>query len=127
MIKRLSVVVLLALFIVILNAGCSSTNIKGETHKSFSNAKTENSVYKIQVDKSIKYINLDLEANIKNGNFKFTINDPDGKIYRSKGTDKDTRGLDINLKIESPKKGDWEIIFELDEAIGEYRCIWEAK
>jgi len=127
MIKRLSVVVLLALVISILNTGCYSSNIKGEAHKSFSNARTENLVYKIQLDKRIKYIDLDIEANIKKGDFKFTINDPDGEIYRSMGTDKDTRAFDINFKIESPKKGDWEIILELDEAIGEYRASWKAK
>jgi len=127
MIKRLSVVVLLALVIGILNTGCSSSNIKGEAHKSFSNVRTENLVYKIELDKEIKYINLDIEANIKKGDFKFTINDPDGEIYTSMETDKDTRELDINFKIESPKKGDWEIILELDEAIGEYRASWKAK
>lgn len=126
MIKRFTVL-LFAIFIIILNIGCSRTNIKGETHKSFHNSRTESSVYKIQVDKNIKYIKIDLDAEINTGEFKIAINDPTGKKYWSKGTDQDTRGLDIDFKIENPKKGDWEIIIELDGAIGEYRCSWEAR
>ena len=123
--KRL-IILLLGLFIVILNTGCSSTNIKGETHKNFSNPTTENAVYRVQVDKNIEHIIFNLDAKIEKGEFKFTINDPSGKVYWSKSTDKDTRGFDIDFNIKSPKKGDWEIIFELDDAIGEYWSSWEA-
>ncbi|MTI71973.1 MAG: hypothetical protein FH751_17130 [Firmicutes bacterium] len=124
--KKVISVIFLVLIIIILSVGCSSTNINGETHRSFEKKRTDSSVHKIQIDKNIKYIKFDLQAKIDEGIFKVIIEDPSNKEYLSKKIGMDEK-LNEDFKIQRPKKGDWKITLILDKAIGEYRCSWKAQ
>ena len=119
-------VLLIILFTVLLLTSCNETSIVCDS--CFQDPTNCTSACRLPVDEGDNFANLYMQVNVTAGAISWTLWDSNGNVQWDERYEAGDRPELITYReFPTPAAGDWHLELDLQDAIGEYKCVWKTQ
>lgn len=119
-------VLLIVLFTVLLLTSCNDTSIVCDS--CFQDPANCTSACRLPVDEGDNIANLYMQVNMTAGAISWTLWDSNGNVQWEERYEASDRPELITFReFSTSAAGDWHLELDLQDAIGEYKCVWKTQ